>query len=185
VIFADTDINGVKVVGLAEIRDERGFFARSWCEDEFAEQGIGGGWVQENVGFNPRPGTLRGMHLQLAPHAERKLVRCTRGAIWDVAVDLREGSSSWGRSVGVELTADNHTMLHVPEGCAHGYLTLSRDTEVRYLTSHRYAPSAATGVRHDDPMLNLTWPDRILLVSEADASWPLLGEQADHAGGPR
>jgi len=184
VIFHGTDIEGVTVVEIAEIRDERGFFARSWCEDEFAERGIGGGWAQENIGFNPRRGTLRGLHLQIAPHAERKLVRCTRGAVWDVAVDLRQGSSSWGRSVGVELTADNHTMLHVPDGCAHGYLTLADDTEVRYLTSRRYAPAAATGVRYDDPMLGLAWPEEIVLVSEADASWALLGARDDLLGGP-
>ncbi len=131
------------------------------------------------MAFNPRQGTLRGMHLQAAPHAERKLVRCTRGAVWDVALDLRPGSGSWGRSVGVELSADNHRALLVPEGCAHGYLTLADDSEVRYLTSHPYAPSAATGVRHDDPTLGLEWPGQILLVSAADATWPLLDSRDD------
>lgn len=178
-IFHDTEIEDVVMVEIAEIRDERGFFARSWCEDEFAEHGLGGVWVQENVGFNPRRGTLRGLHLQTDPHAERKLVRCTRGEIWDVAVDLRHDSRSWGRSVGFELTADNYRMLHVPEGCAHGYLTLTDDAEIRYMTSYRYAPSAATGVRHDDPALGLEWPGEVLLVSDADASWPLLGARSD------
>lgn len=177
--FHDTDIDGVVMIEIAEIRDDRGFFARSWCEQEFAERGLDGDWVQENVGFSPRQGTLRGMHLQAAPHAERKLVRCTRGGVWDVAVDLRRTSVSWGRSVGVELTADNHLMLHVPEGCAHGYLTLTDDAEVKYLTSHRYVPSSATGVRHDDPALGLEWPRRIRLVSDADAAWPLLASRDD------
>jgi dTDP-4-dehydrorhamnose 3,5-epimerase len=172
--FTDTGLEGVTLVELDEIADDRGFFARAWCIDEFREHGLDVAWVQENVGFSPRAGTLRGLHLQRAPHGEAKLVRCTRGAIWDVAVDLRPASPTYRSSHGAELSADNRAMLFVPEGFAHGYLTLTDDTEVRYLTSHRYARESATGVRYDDPALGLSWPRAVILISVADASWPLL-----------
>lgn len=172
--FEHTEIEGVTVVEIDEIEDDRGFFARSWCSDEFAEHGLGASFVQENVAHNPRRGTLRGMHFQHAPHAEAKLVRCTSGAVWDVALDLRPGSATSGRSVGIELSAENHRSLYVPEGCAHGYLTLADDAEVRYLTSHAYVPAAADGVRYDDPAFGITWPAGVVLVSERDASWPLV-----------
>jgi dTDP-4-dehydrorhamnose 3,5-epimerase len=172
--FERTAIEGVTVVEIDEIEDDRGFFARSWCRDEFAEQGLGASFVQENVAHNLRRGTLRGMHFQQAPHAEVKLVRCTSGAVWDVALDLRPGSPTNGRSVGVELNAENHRSLYVPEGCAHGYLTLTDHAELRYLTSHAYVPAAADGVRHDDPAFGIAWPAEVVLVSERDASWPLV-----------
>jgi dTDP-4-dehydrorhamnose 3,5-epimerase len=169
----------VVVVDLEPIRDERGFFARAWCPDEFAAAGLDVRWAQENVAFNVHKGTLRGLHLQLPPHSEVKLVRCTRGGVWDVAVDLRPDSPTYRRSTGVELTADNHRSLLVPKGCAHGYLTLVDTVEMRYLTSHPYAPDAATGVRYDDPFVDVEWPGNVTVVSENDRTWPLLAGDGD------
>jgi dTDP-4-dehydrorhamnose 3,5-epimerase len=181
--FTPTAVDGAFVIDVDPVADERGFFARTWCRDEFATRGLVTSFPQENVTFNHRRGTLRGLHLQLVPHAEAKVVRCTRGRAWDVAVDLRPGSPTRRRIAGVELSADNHRMLYVPEGCAHGYLTRVDDTEVSYLTSAIYAPDAATGVRHDDPALDVPWPEPVLVVSAADRSWPLL--ESGHLGGPR
>lgn len=143
--------------------------------------GLVSSFTQENLASSPRSGTLRGLHFQRSPHAEAKLVRCTRGRVWDVAVDLRPSSPAYRRSIGIELGADDARMLYVPEGCAHGYVTLDDDTEVCYLTSHRYAPHAAAGVRYDDPLLAIEWPCEIVLASPADRGWPLVEEQI--AGG--
>jgi dTDP-4-dehydrorhamnose 3,5-epimerase len=172
--FHSTDVAGAYVVEIDPIEDERGFFARGWCAREFAENGLHATFVQENVGFSGRAGTLRGMHFQQAPHEEAKLVRCTAGAVWDVAVDLRERSPTYRRWAGVELSAADRNMLFVPEGCAHGYLTLTDSAETRYLTSQYYAPEAASGVRYDDPALGIRWPADVVVVSEADRGWPLL-----------
>jgi dTDP-4-dehydrorhamnose 3,5-epimerase len=173
--FRPTGIAGVVVVELEPIHDERGFFARAWCAEEFSEHGIEATFVQENVASNPRPGTLRGLHFQHAPYEEAKLVRCTRGAIFDVALDVRAGSPTFRQWVGEPLSAENGRLLYIPEGCAHGYLTLEADTEVRYLTTFRYVPEAADGVNFADPAFGIAWPAEITLVSERDASWPLLG----------
>jgi len=173
--FTPTEIEGVVVVDLDRIEDDRGFFARSWCREEFRAQGLEFEVVQENVGFSPRAGTLRGMHFQLEPYGEAKVVRCTRGAAFDVAVDLRSAETGY-RWFGVELSWENGRMLHVPKGCAHGYLTLQDDTELVYLTSHAYVASAARGIRYDDPAVGVTWPTPVGLVSEKDRSWPLLSE---------
>lgn len=172
--FHETEIEGVRYIEIDPIRDERGWFARAWCRDEFAAAGVAVEWVQANLGHNPGAGTLRGMHLQSDPHAEFKLVRCTRGRLQDVAVDLREGSPTFRRWVSRELSADRGDMLLVPPGCAHGYLTLERTTDILYQTSAAYAGDAATGVRHDDPTLGIVWDGPIRLVSPADRSWPLL-----------
>jgi dTDP-4-dehydrorhamnose 3,5-epimerase len=169
--FEATPIDGVLVVSIEPIEDERGFFARTWCAQEFADQGLSSSFVQENVGYNVHAGTLRGLHFQRAPHEEVKLVRCTAGAVFDVAVDLRPGSAGRGRWFGRELSAEEHNMLYVPEGCAHGYLTLTDAAEIRYLTSRAYSPQAATGVRYDDPAFGIEWPAEIRLVSEQDRSW--------------
>jgi dTDP-4-dehydrorhamnose 3,5-epimerase len=171
--FEETAVEGAFVVDLEPIEDDRGFFARSYCIDEFARNGIEAVFVQENVGFSHRRGTMRGLHFQRPPHAEVKLVRCTRGAVWDVALDLRSRSDSAGRWTGVELAADNRRMLVVPEGCAHGYLTLTDGAEVRYLTTRAYAPDAAGGVRYDDPAFSIAWPVAVEVVSAQDRSWPL------------
>jgi dTDP-4-dehydrorhamnose 3,5-epimerase len=171
--FLPTSIAGVVRVELDPIRDERGFFARAWCEDEFREAGLTATWVQANLGRNHAAGTLRGMHYQREPHPETKLVRCTRGRIQDVAVDMRPDSPTYRQWVSAELTAEGGEMLYIGPGCAHGYLTLEPDSDLFYQTSARYDRESATGVRHDDPAFGIEWSAPIVLVSEADRSWPL------------
>jgi dTDP-4-dehydrorhamnose 3,5-epimerase len=173
--FRETKLKGAFLILLKRIEDERGYFARAWCSAEFAGRGLTSSISQINVGFSPSKGTLRGLHYQEAPHAESKLVRCTRGAIWDVIVDLRPGSPTRGQWVGAELTADNANMIFAPEGFAHGYQTLCDDTEVGYLTSQPYAPQAARGVRYNDPSLGIAWPLPPRLISRSDESWPDFG----------
>lgn len=170
--FAQTDLPGVLVIELERREDERGYFARMFCEKELADRGLVGRIQQANTGFSPRAGTLRGMHFQLPPHAEVKIVRCLRGSVFDVAVDLRHDSPTYCRWTGATLTAESGTMLYVPEGFAHGYLTLVPDTELAYFTSAPYAPGAARGVRYNDPAFSIDWPARIGVVSKADLSWP-------------
>jgi dTDP-4-dehydrorhamnose 3,5-epimerase len=172
--FVETAIAGVVVVELEEHVDERGSFARTWCSDEMAEAGLATELSQCSLSRNTRAGTLRGLHFQQAPHEEAKLVRCTRGAIFDVAVDLRHGSPTRGRWVGVELDPENGKALYVPQGCAHGFQTLADDSDVAYMISTPYAPGAAAGVRWDDPLLAIDWPappgERT--ISERDRSLP-------------
>jgi dTDP-4-dehydrorhamnose 3,5-epimerase len=172
-IFTPTELPDVVMVDLERREDERGFFARAWCAREFAEAGLSTDLVQCNLSFNEERGTLRGMHFQRAPHAEAKLVRCTRGAIFDVAIDLRPDSPTHTRWVGVELTADNRRALYVPEGFAHGYQTLADGTETFYQVSEWYTPDFEGGVRWDDPAFGIEWPlpdDPVL--SPKDAGWP-------------
>jgi dTDP-4-dehydrorhamnose 3,5-epimerase len=152
--------------------DSRGWFARIFCEEEFAAAGLVTRFVQQNASANPKAGTLRGMHYQHAPHAEVKVVRCTRGAIFDAIIDLRPGSASYRRWEGFELTAENGRMLYVPEGFAHGYLTLEGDSEVSYLVSYPYTPGAEGGLRHDDPAFGIAWPHAVTAISDKDAAWP-------------
>jgi dTDP-4-dehydrorhamnose 3,5-epimerase len=171
--ISDTAVQGVRLVEINCIADDRGFFARVWCQDEFAQHAMKPTWVQANVGYSVRAGTLRGMHYQRDPHAEAKLVRCTRGAVYDVALDLRPSSPSYLCWVGVTLTADEHTMLYIPEGCGHGYQTLADDSEIVYFTSAPYAREAATGARHDDPAFAIDWPLAVEVISEQDAGWEL------------
>jgi dTDP-4-dehydrorhamnose 3,5-epimerase len=173
VIFVETALPGAFVVELERREDERGFFARAWCRREFEQHGLAGRLVQCNVSFNKRSGTLRGMHYQVAPHEEAKLVRCTSGAVYDVIVDLRPGSSAFKQWVGVELTAENRRALYVPEGLAHGYQTLVDGTETLYQVSEFYAPESERGVRWDDPAFGIEWPEAPEpTVSEKDRSWP-------------
>lgn len=162
------------MVDLEPIEDGRGFFARAWCHEEFSSAGLSATFVQENIGFSIQAGTLRGLHFQRAPFEEAKLVRCTAGSVWDVVVDLRPASETYSQWVGVELTAERRNMVYVPEGCAHGYLTMTDGAEVRYLTSQPYAPDAATGVCFDDEALDIAWPRVVTVVSEQDRSWPPL-----------
>ena len=171
-ILTETRLKGAYVVDLQRIGDKRGFFARAWCQEEFRGHTLNPRLVQANVAFSPRRGTLRGMHYQVAPHEEAKLVRCTMGAIWDVMIDLRPDSPTHTQWVSAELTAHNRRMLYVPAGFAHGYLTLSDDAEVFYQTSEFYVPAAARGVRYDDPVFGITWPTEIQVISDADQSWP-------------
>jgi dTDP-4-dehydrorhamnose 3,5-epimerase len=173
-IFTPTPLAGLLVIDLERREDERGFFARSFCQDEFASHGLNARVVQCNVSFNARQGTLRGMHYQAPPHEEAKVVRCTRGAIWDVAVDLREHSATRWRWHGVELTADNRRALYVPEGFAHGFQTLTDDSEVLYQMSESYHADLARGVRWDDPRFGIRWPLPAPILSERDRTYPLL-----------
>ncbi len=166
--FTPTEVEGCMLIDLAEHPDERGFFARAFCAEEFAEHGLDTLVAQANVAFNHRAGTLRGMHRQLPPHAEGKLVRCTRGAIVDVALDLREDSPSFGARVMVELTAENHRALWVPPYVSHGYQTLVDDTEVMYQVSGPYAPGAEKGQRYDDPAFGIPWPHEVTMISDKD-----------------
>ena len=172
--FTATRLAGAFVVDLERHSDERGFFARTWCARELAEVGLRGEFVQGNVSFNRRAGTMRGMHWQADPHAEDKLVRVTAGAVWDVMVDLRPGSPTRGEHVGLRLDAGNRTALYIPKGFAHGFLTLADDTEVAYEMSAFYVPEAARGARWDDPAFGIDWPDPpgVTVISERDAGYP-------------
>lgn len=172
VIFEPLPIPGAFRIRLARLGDERGFFARRFSADLFAEQGLETDFVQRSVSFNARRGTLRGLHFQIAPHAETKLVRCTRGAAFDVLADLRAASSMRGRWHGEEISADNRTILYIPAGVAHGFQTLADATEIDYEITPAYAPEAARGVRHDDPTLAIDWPIAERIMSARDLSWP-------------
>ena len=171
-IFKMTKLSGACVVALDCHTDERGYFARTFCEREFAEHGLPERFPQCNVSFNHSAGTLRGLHYQAAPQREAKLVRCTRGAIYDVAVDLRLGSPTRFEWVGVELTADNGRALFIPEGFAHGFITLCDASEVFYQMSDFYRPEGARGVRWNDPTLAIRWPREPRVLSERDATYP-------------
>jgi dTDP-4-dehydrorhamnose 3,5-epimerase len=172
-LFTETELAGAYVIDLERREDERGFFARAWCADEFAEHGLSTKLVQANLSFNVRQGTLRGMHFQVEPHAEDKLVRCTRGAIYDVIIDLRPESKTYTRWLGVELDADSGRALYVPKGFAHGYQTLVPESETFYLVSEYYTPEAEDGVRWDDPAFGIEWPDQAnAFLSEKDRNWP-------------
>lgn len=170
--FSPTDVAGCMIIDLEEHSDDRGFFARAFCTEEFAAQGLDTQVVQANLSFNHRAGTLRGMHRQIAPYAEGKLVRCIRGAIVDVALDLREDSPTFGRHAMVELTADNRRALWIPPYVAHGYQTLLDSTEVLYQVSGPYAPEGERGQRYDDPAFGLQWPMEVAVISDKDRSWP-------------
>ena len=172
--FQQTELNGAYVVDIERHSDERGFFARSYCADEFANHGLVWHWPQCNISFNAQKGTLRGLHYNAAPHAEAKLVRCTMGSIYDVIVDLRPHSETWMGWIGVELDAASRRALYVPAGFAHGFITLSDDTEVFYQMSARYVPEAARGLYFCDPALGVRWPIPVQVISERDASYPNL-----------
>lgn len=171
-IFTRTKLQGAWIVEPEKLADERGFFARTWCQREAQAQALTPHWVQCNVSVNHKTGTLRGMHYQAAPYAEAKLVRCTRGAIYDVALDLRPESPTFKEHVAATLTAENHMMLYVPEGFAHGFLTLEDDTEVFYMMSEFYAPGHARGVRWDDPAFSISWPGEVRVISDRDRGYP-------------
>lgn len=181
-IFHDVGLPGAKRVELRPFRDDRGAFARTWCRETFANVGIDIGIAQGNASHNPRRGTMRGLHWQAAPHGEGKLVRCVRGAVYDVIVDIDPDSSTYLRWYGLELTPGSG-MLYVPPACAHGFLTLADDTEVDYLVSAPYAPGWARGLRYDDPALAIAWPIPVTVISEQDRAWPLLAPPARRAVG--
>ena len=171
-ILRETNLLGVFEIHIELRCDERGFFARSWCRKEFDDHGLNPALVQCNISFNARKGTLRGMHYQAAPFQEAKLVRCTKGSLYDVALDLRPGSPTFRQWVGVILTAADRNMLYIHEGCAHGLLTLEDETEVFYQMSEFYHPEAARGVRWDDPAFGIAWPAGIAVISERDRTYP-------------
>jgi dTDP-4-dehydrorhamnose 3,5-epimerase len=169
-IFTETKLKGAFLIDLAPHYDERGFFSRSWCQNEFSNHGLNPNVVQCNISYNEKRGTMRGMHLQTPPFAEAKLVRVTRGSIFDVIIDLRDGSPTFLQWLGVELTAQNRSALYVPEGFAHGFITLEDDTEVFYQMSEFYSPECSRGYRWNDPAFGIEWPIPISVISEKDAA---------------
>jgi len=171
-IFRAAGLSGAFVIELEKREDERGFFSRSWCRREFEAHGLNSHIAQCNISFSPKKGTLRGMHYQAKPFEEAKLVRCTRGALYDVIIDLRPDSASYRQHVGLVLNPDNGLMLYVPEGFAHGFLTLENDTEAHYQISESYAPEYARGVRWNDPAFSIKWPGRVEVISDRDRSYP-------------
>jgi dTDP-4-dehydrorhamnose 3,5-epimerase len=171
-IFQKTKLEAAWIVDLNRLEDERGFFARSFCQREFTEHGMNPNIAQCNVSYNRKKGTLRGMHLQIGPSPEAKLVQCTQGAIYDVMIDLRPDSPTFCEHLGVLLSAENYRMLYIPEGFAHGFLTLADHSNVFYLMSEFYAPDCARGFRWNDPAFNISWPDTPRILSERDAGYP-------------
>ncbi len=170
--FTATSLAGAVLVDIERHEDERGFFARTWCAREFAAHGLCADLAQCSLSRSARAGTLRGMHFQRPPHAEAKLVRCLVGAVWDVVIDLRRDSPSYGRWQGFELAAADRRALYVPPGFAHGHQALSDGAELFYMISAFYEPAAAAGLRHDDPAFAMSWPLPVAVISERDRSWP-------------
>ena len=170
-IFRETNVEGVFEINPEPQQDERGFFARTWCQREFDEHGLNSRLVQCSISFSRRRGTLRGLHCQAKPCQEAKLIRCTRGAIYDVALDLRSHSPTYKAWVAATLTAENRQMLYVPEGCAHGFMTLEENTEVCYQMSEYYNAESGRGVRWNDPAFRIAWPGKVEVISERDRNY--------------
>lgn len=171
-IFTETVLKGAFTVDILRLEDERGFFGRSWCMDAFKEHGLNDQLVQCNISFNKKRGTLRGVHYQAAPYEEAKLVRCTMGEIYDVIIDLRPASPTFTNWIAIELTAENRRALYIPEGFAHGFQTLTDNTEVFYQMSEKHHPDAARGLRWNDPLFNVSWPINTMVISEKDNNYP-------------
>jgi dTDP-4-dehydrorhamnose 3,5-epimerase len=172
--FTATELDGAWIIDPEPFEDDRGLFARTFCAREFRDHGLVATFVQCNTSWNARRGTVRGLHYQLPPACEAKLVRCTAGALWDVIVDLRPDSPTYHKHIGVELTAKNRRALYIPEMFAHGLQTLDEGTEAFYQMSEFYAPKLAAGLRYDDPKLGITWPLGVVAISDKDLSWPSL-----------
>lgn len=170
-IFLETKLKDAYIIESERLNDERGFFARTWCQREFIKRGINSKLVQCNISFNKKKGTLRGMHYQICPHEEAKLVRCTMGAIYDVIIDLRQDSKTFKQWISVNLTEENRTMLYIPEGFAHGFLTLTDNTEVFYQMAEFFAPEYAKGVRWNDPAFAINWPEKVVVISKRDEQY--------------
>jgi dTDP-4-dehydrorhamnose 3,5-epimerase len=170
-VITETKLKGAFVIELDQFKDTRGFFARAWSDREFAAAGLTASFVESNLSFNEKKGTLRGMHYQLPPYEQVKLVRCTRGSIYDVIIDLRPSSPTFKQWFALEMSADNYRMLYVPGEFAHGYLTLDDDTEVLYQTSSYYAPEHGRGVRWNDPAFNISWPADPLIIIDRDRNY--------------
>lgn len=173
-IFTETKLKGAFIIDVKRIEDERGFFGRSYCKEEFEAHGLNTNAVQTNVSYNRHKATLRGMHMQIAPNEESKLVRCTRGSIYDVIIDMRPHSATYLTWIGVELSAHTYRMLYVPESFAHGFITLEKDTDVTYQVTNSYAPGAEQCYRWDDPVFDIVWPIPPALISEKDQAHPLI-----------
>lgn len=171
-LFRETPIAGAWLIDMETREDQRGFFGRLFCKEEMERQGLSASIQQINASFSSQQGTLRGMHYQLAPQAEVKIVRCLRGAIYDVLLDLRPDSPTYTKWFGETLTLQNRTILYVPKGCAHGFITLEDETEILYLVDTAYAPQEERGVRFDDPRFGIFWPKAPRVISEKDRSWP-------------
>ena len=175
-IFSETKLRGAFIIDLKRLEDERGFFARAFCQREFMEHGLKPVIAQANIAFSRTKGTLRGMHFQFSPAAETKLVRCTRGAVWDIIVDIRPESPTYLDHIGVELTADNYRAIYVPERFAHGYQVLEENSETSYQVGEFYTPSSEGGLRYDDPKLGLKWPMPVTNMTTKDSNWKLLAD---------
>lgn len=173
-IFTETELKGVFIIDLETIDDERGFFATVWTADELRSRGLTSQIAQCNISFNRQRGTVRGLHYQTTPHEEAKLVSCTRGAMFDVAVDLRVDSPTRFKWMSVDLSANNRRVVYIPEGCAHGYQTLEDETEIHYLVSEYYKPEYTAGVRWDDPVVGIDWPLAVTAISPRDLGFDLL-----------
>jgi dTDP-4-dehydrorhamnose 3,5-epimerase len=171
-IFTETNLEGTFIVEIQRLEDERGFFARSFCQREFQEHGLNPNLAQCNISYNKVKGTMRGMHFQAAPFQEAKLVRCTQGAVHDVIIDLRPDSPTYKEHFAIDLTSEAHNALYVPEGFAHGFLTLAPETCVFYQMSEFYVPGYARGFRWNDPAFSVNWPAEVELISERDANYP-------------
>jgi dTDP-4-dehydrorhamnose 3,5-epimerase len=173
-IYTETAVAGAFIIDCSKLSDSRGFFSRSFCAEEFAQHGLESRFVQSNISLNHSKFTVRGMHMQADPFGEVKLVRCTRGAVFDALIDLRPDSPTFGKWAGAELTADNHRSLYVPKGCAHGYQTLRDESEVFYLVSEFYSPGSERGFRWNDPAFGIDWPEPVrAILSDKDSAWPL------------
>jgi dTDP-4-dehydrorhamnose 3,5-epimerase len=177
-IFTETKLKGAFIIDVKRIEDERGFFGRSYCKKEFEAHGLNTNAVQTNVSYNKQKGTLRGMHMQIAPNEESKLVRCTRGSIYDVIIDMRPHSATYRAWIGVELSADTYRMLYVPEGFAHGFITLEDDTDVTYQVTQCYTPGSEQCYRWDDPAFDIIWPVPPVLISEKDQAHALINNKS-------
>ncbi|MBD3291232.1 dTDP-4-dehydrorhamnose 3,5-epimerase [candidate division KSB1 bacterium] len=171
-IFRETELPGAFIIKPELMEDERGFFARTWCQREFREHGLNPNLAQCNISYNRKKGTLRGMHFQLPPHEEAKCVRCTKGTIYDVIIDLRSDSDTFMQWIAVELSEQNRKTLYIPEGFAHGFQTLTDDTEIFYQMSEFYAPGSAGGIRWNDPQFNIDWKGEVSVISEKDKNLP-------------
>lgn len=171
-IFTETKLKGAYIIEISKIGDERGFFGRSWCRKEMEEQGLNADIAQINTSLSKEKGTLRGLHYQVAPYQECKMIRCTRGAIFDMIVDIRPDSPTFLQWVGLELTKDNHKSLYSPEGFAQGFITLEENTEITYFTTRFYAPGMDWGVRYNDPQVGIELPIEPVVISEKDQNWP-------------
>ena len=171
-IFTELAVAGAYLIELSRLEDERGFYARTWCRDEFEKRGLVSDFAQRNMSFSNQRGTLRGLHWQTDPFAETKLVTCTKGSLYDVMVDMRPESTTYLQWCGVELSAENRNLVYVPKNLAHGFLTLEDNTEILYSSSESYHPECEQGMRYDDPSIGITWPDEICVVSDKDQAWP-------------